>query len=258
MLGACVMSVPGTFVLAALSKQTALPLNPDLAHAAQEFVTYGQIALRDQLTALFGVAWAESLGWAFENWLRNCLRYVPDKTISAALALAVLKYGFPLFERELILGPGTPRPRDTMAAPLILGCLYVPSFIAFLRVEEYRSAQYWALWSVPWLIIVGGLVALGRWGPSDTAARDACLRRSERYRRALRPIEGEPVHDFCGRLMLATLVASMFFALGMIYLLADFYRAAFNFFAVVYGSLLAVHLARVAISQNLSVVHRDD
>lgn len=58
--------------------------------------------------------------------------------------------------------------------------------------------------------------------------------------------------------MLATLVASMFFALGMIYLLADFYRAAFNFFAVVYGSLLAVHLARVAISQNLSVVHRDD
>ena len=257
-LGACVMSVPGTFVLAALSKQTALPLNPDLAHAVQKFVAYSQIMLQDQLKALFGVAWAESLGWAFQNWLRNCLGYIPDKTITAALALAVLKYGFPLFERELILGPGTPRPRDTMAAPVILGCLYIPSFIAFLWAEEYRSAQYWPLWSVPWLIIVGGVLALGRWGPSDTAARHACLSRYERYRRALQPIEGGPVHDFCRRLMLATLAASVLFALGMIYLLADFYRAAFNFFSLVYGSLLAVHLARIAISQNLSVVHRDD
>lgn len=257
-LGACVMSVPGTFVLAALSKQTALPLNPDLAHAVQKFVAYSQVALQDELKALFGVAWAESLGWAFQNWLRNCLGYIPDKTITAALALAVLKYGFPLFERELILGPGTPRPRDTMAAPVILGCLYIPSFIAFLWAEEYGSAQYWPLWSVPWLIIVGGVLALGRWGPSDTAARHACLSRYERYCRALQPIEGEPVYDFCRRLMLATLVASVLFALGMIYLLADFYRAAFNFFSLVYGSLLAVHLARIAISQNLSVVHRDD
>jgi len=257
-LGACVMSVPGTFVLAALSKQTALPLNPDLAHAVQKFVAYSQITLQDQLKALFGVAWAESLGWAFQNWLRNCLGYIPDKTISVALALAVLKYGFPLFERELILGPGTPRPRDTMAAPVILGCLYIPSFVAFLRAEEYRSAQYWPLWSVPWLLILGGVVALARWGPSDTAARHACLSRYKRYCRALQPTEGEPVHDFCRRLMLATLAASVLFALGMIYLLADFYRAAFNFFAVVYGSLLAVYLARVAISQNLSVVHRDD
>ena len=257
-LGACVMSVPGTFVLAALSKQTALPLNPDLAHAVQEFVAYSQVALQDELKALFGVAWAESLGWAFQNWLRNCLGYIPDKTISVALALAVLKYGFPLFERELILGPGTPRPRDTMAAPVILGCLYIPSFTAFLWAEEYRSAQFWPLWSVPWLIIVGGVLALGRWGPSDTAARHACLSRYERYCRALQPIEGKPVYDFCRRLMLATLVASVLFALGMIYLLADFYRAAFNFFSLVYGSLLAVHLARIAISQNLSVVHRDD
>ena len=257
-LGACVMSVPGTFVLAALSKQTALPLNPDLAHAVQKFVAYSQVALQDELKALFGVAWAESLGWAFQNWLRNCLGYIPDKTITAALALAVLKYGFPLFERELILGPGTLRPRDTMAAPVILGCLYIPSFIAFLWADEYGSAQYWPLWSVPWLIIVGGVLALGRWGPSDTAARHACLSRYERYCRALQPIEGEPVYDFCRRLMLATLVASVLFALGMIYLLADFYRAAFNFFSLVYGSLLAVHLARIAISQNLSVVHRDD
>ncbi len=258
-LGACVMSVSGTFVLAALSKQTVLPLNSGLAHTLQGFVAESQEALQGQLKALMGVAWGESLSWAFENWLRNCLQYIPDKVLSAAIALAVLKYGFPLFERELILGgAGTSRPRDTLAAPVILGCLYIPSFVAFLLAEEYRSVQYWPLWSVPWLIIVGGIVALRRWGPSDTAARHACISRYERYRRALKPIEGEPTQEFCRRLMIATLYTSAFFALGMIVLLADFYQAAFSFFSVVYGFLLAMHLVRVAISQNLSMVHLEE
>jgi hypothetical protein len=258
-LGACVMSVPGTFVLAALSKQTALPLNPDLAHALQGLVASSQEALQGELKAIFGVAWAESLGWALQSWLRNCLGYIPDKTLSVAIALAVLKYGFPLFERELVLGgSGTSRPRDTMAAPLILGCLYIPSFVAFLLAQAYRGAQYWPLWSVPWLVVAGGIVALERWGPSDAAARHACLIRHERYRRALKPVEGEPTQDFCRRLMFATLATSVFFALGMSVLLADFYRAAFHLFSVVYGFLLAAHLVRVAITQNLSLFHRED
>lgn len=258
-LGACVLSVPGTFVLAALSKQTALPLNPDLTYALKRIVTHSQEALQGQLKALFGVAWGESFGWALQSWLQNCLLYIPDKTLSVAIALAVLKCGFPLFERELVIGePGRPRPRDTMAAPVFLGCLYISSFVAFLRAGEYRSAEYWPLWSVPWLIIVGGIVAERRWGPSDTAARHGCISRYERYCRALRPIGGGPAHDFSHRLMFATLAASTFFALGIIVFLADSYRAAFNFFSVVYGFLLAVHLANVAISQNLSVIHRDD
>ncbi len=258
-LGACVMSVPGTFVQAALSKQAVLPLNPDLALALKRVVAHSQEALQGQLKALFGVAWGESFGWAVQSWLQNCLRYIPDKTLSAAIALAVLKYGFPLFERELVLGEsGRPRPRDTMAAPLFLGCVYIPSFIAFVRAEEYRSAQYWPLWSVPWLIVVGGIVAQRRWGPSDTAARHACISRHVRYGRALMPIGRGPAHDFCRRLMFATLAASTFFAFGILVLLAQSYRAAFNFFSVVYGFLLVMNLVSVAISQNLSVVHRDD
>jgi len=41
-------------------------------------------------------------------------------------------------------------------------------------------------------------------------------------------------------------------------LLVDFSRAAFNFFCVVYGFLLAVHLVSVAISQNLSVARASE
>lgn len=44
------------------------------------------------------------------SWIQNCLRYIPDKTISVAIALTLIKYGFPLFERELIHGgPGKAR-----------------------------------------------------------------------------------------------------------------------------------------------------
>jgi hypothetical protein len=49
-----------------------------------------------------------------------------------------------------------------------------------------------------------------------------------------------------------TLVASLMFSLCLPILLVDFYRVAFNFFCVVYGFLLVVHLLRVAIVQNLS------
>src|SRR5438876_1605627 len=114
-LGAGVMSVPGTFVLAALSKEAVLPLNPDLAHALKRIVDHSQAALQGHLNALFGVAWGESVGWALQSRLQNFLRYIPDKTLCAAIAFAVLKYGLPLFEREMILGEQSrPRPRDTM------------------------------------------------------------------------------------------------------------------------------------------------
>ena len=55
-----------------------------------------------------------------------------------------------------------------------------------------------------------------------------------------------------------TLIASLVFALFLPVLLVDFYRIAFNFFCVVYGFLLVVHLIRVAILQNLSVARAEE
>jgi len=257
-LGACVMSVPGTFVQVALSKQAAFALTPDVADVLKRIVSESQEALRHQIKALLGIAWGGSLGWALQNWLQNCIKYIPDKTISAAVALAVLKYGFPLFERELSLGgSGMSRARDTLAAPLILGCLYIPSFVVLLRAEAYTSQEYWPLWSAPWLIIGAGVVLLRRWGPSNSVAERACAGRRARYLQALKPIEGESAQEFCRRLTFVTLITSVFFALCLIVLMVDFYRVAFNFFTVVYGFLLAVHLARVALSQNLAIVRQD-
>ena len=53
------------------------------------------------------------------------------------------------------------------------------------------------------------------------------------------------------------LIASLFFALCLPILMMDFYRVTFNFFCVVYGFLLVVHLIRVAIAQNISAARAD-
>src|SRR5437870_13542998 len=119
-----------------------------------------------------------SVGWARQNGLESCMKYIADKTGSAAIALAVLKYGFPLFERELILGGSRmSRARDTLAAPLILGCLYLPSFVVLLRAEAYTSQVNWPLWSAPWLIIGSGVFLLLRWVPSIAVVERRCAGR---------------------------------------------------------------------------------
>jgi hypothetical protein len=253
-LGACVMSVPGTFIQAALSEPTVFALNADVAQALHAIIVGWQEAVQGQFKVLFGVVWGDSAGWAILSWIQNSLRYIPDKTISVAIALTLIKYGFPLFERELIQGGQTKASlKDTAAAPLILGAVYMPCFAVLLMGDQYSSAAYWPIWAAPWLIILGGIIMLRRWGPSDETVRQACLARAERYAQALRPVQREPAHDFGQRLTVATLVASLVFALCLPLVLTNFYQVAFNFFCVVYGFLVAVYLIRVAIAQNISI-----
>jgi hypothetical protein len=171
-----------------------------------------------------------------------------------AIALTLIKYGFPLFDRELIQG-GQAKAwvRDTAAAPLILGALYLPCFLALLVADQYTGEAYWPMWAAPWLIILGGIGLLKRRGPSDERARQASLARAERYALALRPVQREPAHDFGQRLTVTALVASVVFALSLPLVLVNFYQVAFNFFCVVYGFLVVVYLIRVAIAQNISI-----
>lgn len=253
-LGGCVMSIPGAFVGAAVSGQSAFALSPQVAAVLDRFASDWRQVLSGHLQLLFGTTLGKSLGLTFVYWMQNCLWYIPDKTMTAAIALAVLKYGFPLFEQELIHGGSSGKPPvDTRMAPLLVGLLYSPSFGTLVTAKLYAGTQFWPLWVSPWLILIAGYVFLYRRGPSASSVKQACLARAERYARVLRPIQEEPAYEFCRRLTLATLLASVLFAVFLPILLVDFSRAAFNFFCVVYGFLLAVHLVSVAISQNLSV-----
>jgi len=257
--GAIVMSLPGTFVQAALHEQTTFALNPDVAESVSLRVLQWEQTAHLYLESLFGFTWGESLSWWIVNWFQNWIRYVPDKTMSAAIALVVLKYGYPLFERELIHGRSEgKRPNDERILPLVLGLLYAPSFAALISSETYGGAAYWPLWTLPWLLILGGYFYLRYWGTGEAALQAARLQRAERYARALKQIGREASHEFCKKLTFMTLIASLLFALCLPILLTDFYRATFKFFCVVYGFLLVVHLVRISIAQNISIARTND
>ncbi len=256
--GAIVMSLPGTFVQAALHEQTTFALNPEVAESVSQRVLQWEHTAHLYLESLFGITLGDSLSCWIVNWFQNWIRYIPDKTMSAAIALVVLKYGYPLFERELIHGgPEGERPTDERILPLVLGLLYAPSFAALLSSEAYGEAAYWPLWALPWLLILGGYGYLHYWGTCDAAMQVARLQRADRYARALKQIGREAHHEFCKRLTFMTLIASLLFALCLPILLTDFYRATFKFFCVVYGFLLVVHLVRIAIAQNISIARSD-
>ncbi len=257
--GAIAMSLPGTFVQAALDERTTFALNPAVAETLSLRVLEWEQAARQYLESLFGFTWGESLSWWIVNWFQTCARYIPDKTMSAAIALVVLKYGYPLFERELIHGgPNGNRPRDERILPLVLGLIYAPSFATLIGHDRYGGSLYWPLWALPWGAMLLGYLYLRYWGPGEASLQEARLHRAERYARALKPIGKDASYEFCRRLTFMTLIASLLFALCLPVLLMDFYRVTFKFFCVVYGFLLVVHLIRIAIAQNISVARADN
>jgi len=256
--GAMIMSIPGTFIQAALHEHSTFALNPEVAETLHARVLQWEQMAHDYIESLFGLTWGEHVGWWVVNWFQNWVRYVPDKTMSAAIALVVLKYGYPLFERELIHGgPEGERPQDERVLPLVLGLLYAPSFATLISSETYGDSTYWPLWSMPWAMILIGYVYLRYWGASESTLNEARLQRAERYARALKPIGKEASYEFCRRLTFMTLIASLLFALCLPIILMDFYRVTFKFFCVVYGFLLVVHLVRIAIAQNISIARAD-
>lgn len=256
--GAAAMSIPGIFVQAALHEHSTFALNPEVAETLHARVLQWEQMAHQYLESLFGLTWGEHVGWWVVNWFQTWVRYVPDKTMSAAIALVVLKYGYPLFERELIHGgPDGERPQDERVLPLVLGLLYAPSFATLISSDIYGDSAYWPLWALPWAVIFMGYVYLRYWGASTSLLNDARLQRAERYARALKPIGKEASYEFCRRLTFMTLIASLLFALCLPIILMDFYRVTFKFFCVVYGFLLVVHLVRIAIAQNISVARAD-
>lgn len=257
-VGAAVMSLPGTFVQAALNQHSTFALNPMVAETLHARVLQWEQMVHQYLESLFGLTWGEPVGWWVVNWFQTWVRYVPDKTMSAAIALVVLKYGYPLFERELIHGgPEGERPQDERVLPLVLGLLYAPSFATLVSSETYGEAAYWLLWAAPWALIMAGYLYLRYWGAHASLLQEARLHRAERYARALKPIGKEASYEFCRRLTFMTLIASLLFALCLPIILMDFYRVTFKFFCVVYGFLLVVHLVRIAIAQNISAARAD-
>ena len=149
--------LPGTFVQAALNEHATFALNPAVAETLHARVLEWEQMVHQYLESVFGLTWGEHVGWWVVNWFQNCIRYVPDKTMSAA-SRSSSSYGYPLFERELIHGgPDGERPQDEQLLPLVLGLLYAPSFASLVSSEMYGGGAFWPIWTLPWVGILGGI-----------------------------------------------------------------------------------------------------
>ena len=249
--GAAVMSVVGTLVQAALAEKTVLALDPGVAGAIDRLLIGWQASLRPVLAASVGDAWGNTLAWGIPSCLQNWVRYIPDKTLSAAFGLAAMRYGFPLYERELVLNQDRGRPPgDAFTSPLLLGALYAPSFLVLMSQGVYRSDKFWVVWCLPWAAVLMGVGYLIFRGPSAAAVRAARQHRLESYGRCLGVVESSSAYRFFDRLRYATIAASTLFVVALPLLEVDFYRVAFNFLCVVYGFLLALHLVRISVCQH--------
>jgi hypothetical protein len=257
-LGACVMSVPGAIVQSVVDQTSGLTLNAMLLSTLQEGVALWRDALSYQFDSLVESTAAQRWGDGLLSWLQTCLLYIPDKVVSAAVALILVKRGFPMFEQELVLGRDEEGPpKDNRVAPLVLALFYAPSFAILVSSQTYLGRDYWPLWSAPWVVMLAGYLYARANGPADESLRAARAARAARYRAELSPIHEQPAFHFCQRLLFGLLIASATFVLFMPLILADYSTVAFNFFCVIYGAILCLTLIRVSIAQNLALTFGD-
>lgn len=254
-LGACVMSVPGAIVQSVVDQSSGVTLNAMLLSTLQEGVALWGDALANRFDSLVESAGDLRWGEGVLAWLQTCLLYIPDKVVSAAVALVLVKRGYPLFEQELVLGQDEEGPpKDNRVAPLVLALFYAPSFAVLVSSETYLGREYWPLWSAPWAVMLAGYLYTRAKGPADESIRAARETRAARYRADLSPIHEQPAFHFCQRLLFGLLIASSIFVLFMPLILAEYSTVAFNFFCVIYGAILCLTLIRVSIAQNLAVL----
>src|SRR5262249_54880984 len=108
------------------------------------------------------------------DFLETWFEYIPDKTLSIAFALSVLRWGFPLFERQLILQGDFNR--DNWTSPAIFGMIYIPSFVRLMQLTIYKSGTFGWLWCLPLILAIIGVWR--SWSKRSLAATD----RSERLK----------------------------------------------------------------------------
>jgi len=265
-LGACFISIFGTAVQAVLHwsalhgnsspENASLALDGGVARAINGLQEELRRWLIPRLARTVGGSFAHGLAWAIPCWLGKLVSFIPDKTISVAMALAIVRYGLPLFKRELVLGGTTGKPpRDNWLSPVLFAVVYAPSFIVFLIAGQYWSDVFWPLWACPLLIAACGLlVLLFRKGSLHSEVEQARVKRLELYAEVFKLARHGGTKHFSSGLWFGTAVASVLFVLGLRFLIEsrwDFYLVAFHFFCVVYGFLFAMEVVFIMAAQNL-------
>src|SRR5205809_122415 len=113
-MGAAIMSLPGAIIQTAVpGTQPGFGEHLGLLEAINNFLITEQDCRHSLLEIGIGGRLGDSLAYWGHLWLKTWFRYIPDKTMSVAIAGMVLRYGFPLYEQVLVhTEPSNRRHRD--------------------------------------------------------------------------------------------------------------------------------------------------
>ncbi len=253
-LGAAVMAIPGTAVQAAMGQKAVLALDPEVATALDRFVVDTIPSIKAILDPVFSEPVSSSVArWAV-CWVQNTARYIPDKTLSFAIAIVTIKSAFPLYERELIhtrANSLSSEPKWLDASILLV--LLIPYTAELMFSTRLGSGTNWRLWIAPIVATCFGtifeLMRRPRLGVGALSKEDRKLVYKRANELLPRDAAARPGPNFA----LACLAASLLFVLVLPILVTNYLRIAFNFLCLVYGFQLALYLYCIAIGQNLSI-----
>jgi len=231
-----VMSIPGAFVQTVVGDDVMMQ-NSNVALAIRSFA---------DRYCHEGASWKLLCRWVTQTFWS-----IPDKAISAAIAIVAVRLGFPLYERELIHGnPSRPFPRDGWLGVILLTAAYVPSVIVFSTWDLYHFKEFLILWLSPGLFILVRAIRLGFFKPVPRSVLEDQKARTATYENVLKVVSNRTAYAFYERLKMVTLLSTLILMLSLPILGVSFYQVAGNFLLVVGGFLFAVYALRIAIGQN--------
>lgn len=255
--GALGMSAAGAMIQTALRDATSLSLDASVSVAIDRLLIAWQPSLAAMLAPVFGDSSGNGVAYFCLTWLQHWVRYIPDKMMTAAFAIVLLHYAFPLYKRELLCSREQRRFIDTWLAPLTLIILYLPSFMILMRGESFNGRQFWLLWSAPLIAGLGCFIYRAVFGPSSAMVLAQNVHRAGVYAGAI-AVGQRSEHGFYRLLPVAMLVAGGGVVLGLPVLTLDFYQVVLKVFAVLYGFLLGAQLMRLTIAQHLFLAEPDE
>lgn len=240
-LASALAAIPAFVIEQALKFPTeVLSLDPYLATLLGEF-------RKNLWSALETAGVHQPVSMAIGAVLTSLLRFIPDKVFSAGIALLVLRYGFPLYERRFLhmrswhLGLH-------WSAPMVFAAIYAPYYVVIQANPAYQGSAYMAVWALPLMAASLDLAKRVLRPEKDHSIVDST------YREAMEAVQGEG--HFFHRLTLPVAVVSFGFILviGLIHadvLGYDYWRVLFNYLTVVYGFFVAMYVIRISVCQNI-------
>jgi len=241
--GAAVMALAGTTVSVAVGNDPLI-LAPSEAFGGKiQHILKGLDDYIQKSAAIGGSEIAPNILSALLRWGVTTLRYIPDKTISAAVGLLTAKYMFPVFEESLLPAEGHRAIRDNWLTPATAILVYTAIF-PWGAINS--QPQLW-LWCLPFVILFVGCVYESSLGSKSQIVMEDRVQRVRRYIAARCQLVPD---EAFGAIVVAVLISSLIFMSGLFLVGSnDKGTIGFSFLKAILAYLVGFYLLRISVRQ---------